>query len=83
MCAELDAALFSLKMSSSPGPDGVTYSALVHLGPHARTKLLKFYNNTALRHRFTPPQLSCVKNNFSWIIVLSLDVSFRHYSAIG
>lgn len=43
--AEHDAALCSVKTSSSFGPDGVTYSALVHLGLRARTQPFQIYDN--------------------------------------
>lgn len=41
---ELEAALALCKRSSSPGPDGVTYAALYHLGNDARNTLLEYFN---------------------------------------
>lgn len=41
---ELDAALRATKPSSSPDPDGVSYSSFTYLGCHARALLLEFYN---------------------------------------
>lgn len=41
---ELDQVLASLNHSSSPGPDGITYGTLAHLGPQARQHLLDVFN---------------------------------------
>lgn len=45
LMAELEAALALCTRSSSPGPDGVTYAALCHLGNGARHALLKYFND--------------------------------------
>ena len=43
---ELDAALHSVKPHTSPGPDGVQYGFLKHMGENARDVLLRFYNSS-------------------------------------
>lgn len=43
---ELDAALATCRRSSSPGPDGITYAALCHLGEDGRSRLLECYNQS-------------------------------------
>lgn len=43
---ELEIALASCNTKSSPGPDGVAYCALTHLGERARCLLLDFYNKS-------------------------------------
>lgn len=43
---ELDMALFASNVKSSPGTDGIRYSALRHLGEAARTFLLKAFNSS-------------------------------------
>ena len=43
---ELKAALASCKRSSAPGPDGISYRALCHLGERARIALLELYNES-------------------------------------
>lgn len=42
---ELEIALKSSNHSSTPGPDGIRYSTLAHLGITARDKLLDIYNH--------------------------------------
>lgn len=41
---EMEAALGSSNAKSSPGPDGVRYSDLIHLGSEAKARLLAFFN---------------------------------------
>lgn len=41
---ELAVALSSCVRSPSPGPDGITYATLTHLGLKAKRQLLHFYN---------------------------------------
>uniref|UniRef100_L7M0K7 Putative tick transposon n=1 Tax=Rhipicephalus pulchellus TaxID=72859 RepID=L7M0K7_RHIPC len=41
---ELRAAMSISQRSSAPGPDGITYAALRHLGPRATERLLSLYN---------------------------------------
>lgn len=43
---ELISALASVNLLSSPGADGVTYSALRYLGGNALRQLLTFYNKS-------------------------------------
>lgn len=43
---ELITALASVNLHSSPGADGVTYSALRHLGSNALQQLLTLYNKS-------------------------------------
>ncbi|KAK8769894.1 hypothetical protein V5799_013642 [Amblyomma americanum] len=43
---ELEAALSSCRRPSAPGPDGISYASLSHLGMEGRTVLLSYYNDT-------------------------------------
>lgn len=43
---ELEAALAASRRSSAPGPDGISYTALCHLGMEGRKVLLSYYNAT-------------------------------------
>lgn len=43
---ELDAALALCSRSSSPGPDGISYRILCHLGERARNALLDIFNES-------------------------------------
>lgn len=44
--SELDAALSSVKPHTSPGPDGIRYSYLIHMGKDAQKLLLNIYNSS-------------------------------------
>ncbi|XP_064461762.1 uncharacterized protein LOC135371719 [Ornithodoros turicata] len=51
---ELEAAIHLSTKRSAPGPDGVSYKAIVSLGPTSRTLLLNLINDS-WRRGFVPP----------------------------